>query len=66
MNRYYDTRISTAVRHTASNKLHRISVRGSEEQQVPYITYKRKTRVLYRHDMGGAYINVGAKRVYFQ
>ncbi len=60
MNTYYDTRISDAVRGPG-NKLYRISVRN----QVPYITYARKTRVLYKNNVRGAYINVHNSRIYF-
>lgn len=59
---YYDTNISSTVRHTLSRKLYRISVR----RDVPYITYKRKTRVLYKALVKGAYINVENVRIYFE
>lgn len=60
---YYNTQVSETVRHPGTNKLYRISVRN----QVPYITYKRKTRVLFEGPLKqGAFINVGAERVYFQ
>ena len=59
MTTYYDTTFSNTVK--LNGKLHRITMRN----QVPYITYKRKTRVLYKNPIGGAYINVGPSRVYF-
>lgn len=61
MSIYYDTRVSNSVR-AKNKKLYRISVRN----KVPYITYDRKTRVLYRNgNFGGAYINIFGYRVYF-
>jgi hypothetical protein len=59
MSDYYDTRISTTVRH--SGKLYRIR----KHNQVPYVTYNRRTRVLYKNYLGGAYINVNGTRIYF-
>lgn len=61
MNLYYDTNISSTVRNTADKKLHRISVRN----QTPYVTYNRRTRVLFKNPVGGAYINIKHSRVYF-
>ena len=61
MNYHYDTRISSAVRFGAGGKLFHISVRNG----TPYITYKRKTRVLFKSPTTGAYINVEGSRVYF-
>lgn len=61
MSNYYDTKISDTVRGPG-NKLYRISVRN----QVPYITYNRKTRVLYKNNFGGAVINIGYGQVYFR
>lgn len=57
---YYSTEISTTVR--LGSKLYRITKRKG----VPYVTHKRKTRVLYRNPVGGAYINLQGSRVYFQ
>lgn len=58
---YYDTNISETV--TQGNKRYRISKRDG----VPYVTYKRKTRVLWQ--LSGltrqAYINVGPDKVFF-
>lgn len=59
MNDYYNTDISNTVRQ--GNKTYRIR----KHRGVPYITYKRKTRVLYRNLVGGAFINVGGTRIYF-
>lgn len=61
MKTYYDTNISDTVRLGAGGKLYRISKRDG----VPYITYQRKTRVLFTNPVGGAYINVEGSRVYF-
>lgn len=61
MNAHYNTNISDTVLLKATNKRYRISVRN----QVPYITYNRKTRVLFSNPVGGAYVNVGRSRVYF-
>ena len=58
---YYDTALSTSVRINGSTKLYRIR----KHDGVPYITYKRKTRVLFKGPVGGAYINVNGTRVYF-
>ena len=58
---YYDTNISTSVRLGAGGKLYRIRTRKG----VPYITYKRKTRVLFKGPISGAFINVDGTRVYF-
>lgn len=60
-NEYYDTNISTSVRHGFCGKLYRIRTHN----QVPYITYKRKTRVLFKGPISGAFINVDGSRVYF-
>ena len=60
-NEYYDTNISTSVRLGVGGKLYRIRT----HKQVPYITYKRKTRVLFKGPISGAFINVGGSRVYF-
>ena len=60
-NEYYDTNISTSVRRGAGGKLYRIRTHN----QVPYITYKRKTRVLFKGPISGAFINVDGSRVYF-
>lgn len=60
-NTYYDTNISDTVRLGPNGKLFHISKRGG----VPYITYERKTRVLFANPVGGAYINVHGSRVYF-
>ena len=56
---YYDTNISNVVRQ--GNKIYRIR----KHYEVPYITYKRKTRVLFKGEVSGAYINIGGSRVYF-
>ncbi len=61
MTDYYNTAISDTVRLGAGGKLYRISKRKG----VPYITYKRKTRVLFSNPIGGAFINVGGTRIYF-
>lgn len=61
MNKYYDTNISDTVIQQNSRKRYRISVRGG----VPYITYARKTRVLFCNPVGGAYINIKGYRIYF-
>lgn len=58
---YYDTEISTTVKNKATNKSHRIR----KIKQVPYVTYNRRTRVLFANPIGGAYINVEGKRVFF-
>ena len=60
-NEYYDTKISTSVRLTGTQKLYRIRT----HKQVPYISYKRKTRVLFKGPVSGAFINVNGSRVYF-
>ena len=60
-NEYYDTNISTTVRLPGTQKLYRIRTHS----QVPYITYKRKTRVLFKGPISGAFINVDGTRVYF-
>ena len=59
MNLYYNTEISDSVRN--NGKLYRISKRDG----VPYITYRRRTRVLYTNPVGGSYINVNGSRIYF-
>ena len=61
MTDYYNTEISDTVRLGVGGKLYRII----ERKGVPYITYKRKTRVLFSNPIGGAFINVGGTRVYF-
>lgn len=61
---HYDTQISDTVRLSGSTSVKRFRIR--KHNQVPYITYKRKTRVLFSNPVGGAYINVGGSRVYFQ
>ena len=61
MTDYYNTEISDTVRLGVGGKLYRISKRKG----VPYITYKRKTRVLFANPLGGTFINVGGTRVYF-
>lgn len=62
-NTYYNTVISDTVRLPGSDKLYRISKR----KDVPYITYKRKTRVLFEGPLKqGAFINVDGGRVYFK
>ena len=61
MTDYYNTEISDTVRLGAGGKLYRISKRKG----VPYITYKRKTRVLFANPIGGAFINVRGTRIYF-
>jgi hypothetical protein len=61
MSIYYDTKIFDTVRGPG-NKLYHISVRN----HVPYVTYKRKTRVLYQNKVAGAFINIGCNRVYFR
>jgi len=58
---YYDTQISTTVKSNITKKSHRISKRRG----VPYITYNRKTRVLFANPIGGAYINLDGSRIYF-
>lgn len=58
---YFNTDIATSVRLTGTTKLYRISKRSG----TPYITYKRKTRVLFANPIGGAYINVEGVRVFF-
>lgn len=59
---YYNTEISTTVRDPNTKKLYRISLRND----VPYVTYRRRTRVLFANPVGGsAYINVKHVRVYF-
>lgn len=58
---YYNTTFFTHVRINGSTKLYRIR----KHDGVPYITYKRKTRVLFKNPVGGAYINVYGTRVYF-
>ena len=63
MTDYYNTEISDTVRLGAGGKLYRISVRGPG--RTPYITYKRKTRVLFSNPIGGAFINIGGTRIYF-
>jgi hypothetical protein len=60
--KYYDTNISDTVRLGPGGKLFHISKRDG----VPYITYQRKTRVLFANPVGGAYVNIGGSRVYFQ
>lgn len=60
-NEYYDTKISTSVRQSAGGKLYRVRT----HKKVPYITYKRKTRVLFKGPVTGAFINVDGTRVYF-
>ena len=61
MTEYYNTEISDTVRLGAGGKLYPISKRKG----VPYITYKRKTRVLFSNPIGGAFINIGGTRIYF-
>ena len=61
MSDYYNTQLSNAVRESVTKKLYRISVR----KKIPYITYKRKTRVLFKNEISGAYVNIGGSRVYF-
>lgn len=61
MTDYYNTEISDTVRLSAGGKFYRISKRKG----VPYITYKRNTRVLFKSAVGGAYININGSRVYF-
>lgn len=58
---YYDTRISETVRHNGTSKIHRIR----KHDGVPYITFKRKTRVLFKSELTGAFVNVNGDRVYF-
>lgn len=60
---YYNTAVSDTVQHPATNKRYRISKRKG----VPYITYQRKTRVLFEGMLGfGAYVNVGGERIHFR
>lgn len=60
---YYNTAISDTVRHPGTKKLHRIRT----HKGVPYITFKRKTRVLFTGVLGvGAYVNVAGEKIYFQ
>lgn len=61
MTDYYNTEISDTVRLSAGSKLYRISKR----KDVPYVTYKRNTRVLFKSVVGGAYININGTRIYF-
>lgn len=61
MSDYYNTQLSNAVRESVTKKLYRISVR----KKIPYITYKRKTRVLFKGPISGAFINVNGTQVYF-
>lgn len=61
MSTYYNTELSTTVRESVTKKLYRIRV----HDKVPYITYKRKTRVLFKNEISGAYINIDGSRVYF-
>ena len=63
---YYDTNISTSVRKVGTNKLYRITQRKMGDTLVPYVTHERKTRVLFKNPVGGAYINLHGSRVYFQ
>lgn len=63
---HYDTSISTSVRLTGTNKLFRITQRKMGDVLVPYVTYQRRTRVLFKNPVGGAYINLHGSRVYFQ
>ena len=58
--KYYNTDISGIVR--LGSKAYRISVRN----KVPYVTYRRRTRVLFSNPVGGAFINVEGSRVYFR
>ena len=60
-NQYWNVNISNIVKSCATKKSHRIRVRHG----TPYVTYERKTRVLFTNPVGGAYINVGGNRVYF-
>jgi flavorubredoxin len=57
---HYNTAISDTVR--LGSKQYRIR----KHDGIPYITYKRKTRVLFSNPVGGAYVNIGGSRVYFQ
>lgn len=61
MSDYYNTKISNTVRDCITKKLYRISVRN----KIPYVTYKRNTRVLFKSAIRGAYININGSRVYF-
>ena len=61
MTDYYNTEISDTVRLGGGSKLYRISKRKG----VPYITYKRNTRVLFSNPIGGAFININGTRIYF-
>jgi hypothetical protein len=63
MNTYYDTSISDSVRLAGGTSVKRYRIRKHNE--VPYITYKRRTRVLFKNLVGGAYINVNGSRIYF-
>lgn len=64
---YFDTRNTNVVRDFRTNKLHRISVRNG----VPYVTYKRATRILFSSfprdsRFVGGYINYLGQTVYFK
>lgn len=60
---YDDKRGSGVVRYTPSGKSHRIRYHNG----VPYITFKRKTRVLYQGPLGlGGQIHIGSKNVHFR
>lgn len=58
---YYNTDISTSVRIATGKRLFRISKRNG----VPYITFRRKTRVLFQNPVGGAFITIDGTRYYF-
>ncbi len=61
MSDYYNTQLSNTVRDCITKKLYRISVRN----KIPYVTYKRNTRVLFKSRIRGGYININGSRVYF-
>lgn len=61
MSDYYNTQLSNTVRESVTKKLYRISVRN----KIPYVTYKRNTRVLFKNEISGAYVNINGSRVYF-
>lgn len=58
---YFNHQLCSTVRDPFTKKLYRITVRYG----VPYITYQRKTRVLFARDWGlGAYVNIYDTSVY--
>lgn len=63
MSDYYDNPGASEVRNPVTHKNHRIRVHGG----VPYITFNRKTRVLFKGPLGlGGEIHVNGDTIHFR